>query len=258
MNKFFHIIAAFLLIAINLKAQVIIDTESSLKKIDSTFHIFASFMSDKKQGNFEFGIKRADVTLGSLMDKNLFRLTYSHSSTKFNGNLFNQSNHIQFRWNYLLNEKNSLFLFAQTGNNLRSFIDERTLFGIGLRKHLFLKDKNYFDIAVGPFIENEFYSSYTFQDVEYNSSENRFVRFSFNIFGSVKIMKNISALTTLYTQWKYNEIRNYRIFGNQYIRFKINDKVSTYLRYIIHYRSIKYVLPLKNDTDFMYGIEINI
>ena len=109
MNRFFHTIIVFLLIAINLNAQVIIDTESSLKKIDSTFHVFASFMSDKKEGNFEFGIKRADVTLGSLMDKNLFRLTYSHSSTKFNGNLFNQSNHVQFRWNYLLNKKNSLF-----------------------------------------------------------------------------------------------------------------------------------------------------
>ena len=93
--------------------------------------------------------------------------------------------------------------------------------------------------------------------MEYASSE-RICEVFIQSFGSVKIMKNISALTTLYTQWKHNEIRNYRIFGNQYIRFKINDKVSTYLRYIIHYRSIKYVLPLQNDTDFMYGIEINI
>ena len=258
MNRLINTILLSLLIGINLNAQVIIDTESSLKKIDSTFHVFASFMSDRKEGNIKFGLTRGDITLGSLKNKHLFRLTYSHSSSRFNGNLFDKSNHVQFRWNYMINKKNSFFFFAQTGNNLRSFIDERTLLGIGLRKHLYLKDKNYFDIALGPFLENEFYSPYTFQNVQYADSNNRFVRFSFNLFGSIKIMKNISLLTTLYTQWKHNELRNHRIFGNQYLRFKINEKVSTYIRYMIHYRSIKYVMPLQNDSDLLYGVEINI
>ena len=258
MNRQIHTILLTLIIGINLNAQVIIDTESSLKKIDSTFHVFASFMSDRKEGNIKFGLTRGDITIGSLINKHLLRLTYSHSSSRFNGNLFDKSNHVQFRWNYMINKKNSFFFFAQTGNNLRSFIDERTLLGVGLRKHLYLKDKNYFDIALGPFLENEFYSQYTFQNVQYTDSNNSFVRFSFNLFGSIKIMKNISALTTLYTQWKHNELRNHRIFGNQYLRFKINEKVSTYVRYMIHYRSIKYVMPLQNDSDLLYGLEINI
>ena len=258
MNRLIYTILLSIFIGINLNAQVIIDTESSLKKIDSTFHVFASFMSDRKEGNIKFGLTRGDITLGSLKKKHLLRLTYSHSSSRFNGNLFDKSNHVQFRWNYMINKKNSFFFFAQTGNNLRSFIDERTLLGVGLRKHLYLKDKNYFDIALGPFLENEFYLPYTFQNVQYADSNNRFVRFSFNLFGSIKIMKNISALTTLYTQWKHNELRNHRIFGNQYLRFKINEKVSTYIRYMIHYRSIKYVMPLQNDSDLLYGVEINI
>jgi len=258
LNRLFLTFLAVFFFVINLKAQVIIDTESSLKKIDSTFHVFASFMSDKKEGNIKFGLTRGDITLGSLKNKHLLRLTYSHSSSRFNGNLFDKSNHVQFRWNYMINEKNSFFLFAQTGNNLRSFIDERTLLGVGLRKHLYQKDKNYFDIAIGPFLENEFYSPYTFQDIQYVASNNRFVRFSLNLFGSIKIMKNISALTTLYTQWKHNELRNHRIFGNQYLRFRVNKKISTYIRYMIHYRSIKYVEPLQNDTDFLYGLDINI
>ena len=53
-------------------------------------------------------------------------------------------------------------------------------------------------------------------------------------------------------------MRDHRIFGNQYIRFKINENVTTFIRYVVRYRSINYIKPLKNDTDFMYGLEINI
>ena len=74
----------------------------------------------------------------------------------------------------------------------------------------------------------------------------------------MKIMDNISTATTLYTQWKYTEMRDHRIFGNQYIRFKINKNVTTFIRYVVRYRSINYIKSLKNDTDFMYGLEINI
>lgn len=215
-------------------------------------------MSDRKTGNFDLSFMRGDITLGSRKNKNLYRLTYSHSSSKFNGNLFDKSNNLQFRWNHLLNEKNSLFFFLQTGNSIRTFIEERTLVGVGIRKHLYLKDKDYFDLAIGPFYEYEAYPGYNYEGIDYLPSSNQTTRISFNFFGSVKLFTNITALTTLYSQWKYDEIGNYRVFANQYIRFKINKKISTYLRYVVHYRSVNYVKKIKNDTDFLYGIEINI
>ena len=76
----------------------------------------------------------------------------SYSSSKLNGNNFDKKINFQFRWNKILNEDFSLFTFLQTGESKRSFIDERTLIGIGLRQHIYKKDKNYFDIAVGPFM----------------------------------------------------------------------------------------------------------
>ncbi len=239
-------------------SQTIIDTEASLKKIDSTFHVFGNFMGDKKTGNFDFGFIKADVTLGSRIKNNLFRLTYSYASNEFNGNLFDKSANFQFRWNKILNEDHSLFFFFQTGQSIRAFIDERTLVGFGYRHHLYKKDKNYFDLAVGPFYEYEAYPSYSFENVDYDVSSQKTTRISFNIFASVKLFENISASTTLYSQWKYNEIGDVRIFGNQYMRFKINKNVSTFVRYVVRYRSINYIKRLKNDTDFMYGLEINI
>lgn len=256
-NKYFFLVILILLSNI-ICSQTIVDTESSLKKIDSTFHAFANFMGDKKTGNFDLSFIRADVTLGSRIKNNLFRLTFSHSSTEFNGNNFDKTTNLQFRWNRILNEDHSLFLFVQTGESARSYIDERTLFGVGLRQHLYKKDKNYFDIAVGPFYEFEAYPKYTSENVSYNTSNQKTTRISFNIFSSVKLFENVTSATTLYTQWKYDEIGNVRVFGNQYIKFKINEKLSTYVRYVVRYRSINYIKSLKNDTDFMYGLEINI
>lgn len=256
-NKYFFLVILILLSNI-IYSQTIVDTESSLKKIDSTFHAFANFMGDKKTGNFDLSFIRADVTLGSRIKNDLFRLTYSHSSTEFNGNNFDKTTNLQFRWNRILNEDHSLFLFVQTGESARSYIDERTLFGVGLRQHLYKKDKNYFDIAVGPFYEFEAYPKYTSENVSYNTSNQKTTRISFNVFSSVKLFENVTSATTLYTQWKYDEIGNVRVFGNQYIKFKINEKLSTYVRYVVRYRSINYIKSLKNDTDFMYGLEINI
>ena len=256
-NKYLVFFGAFLLTC-NLFSQTIIDTESSLKKIDSTFHAFANFMGDKKTGNFDLSFLRADLTIGSRIKNDLFRLTFSHSSTKFNGNNFDKSTNLQFRWNKILNNDHSLFMFIQTGESARSFIDERTLFGVGLRQHLYKKGKNYFDIAVGPFYEFEAYPKYSYENTNYEASSQETTRISFNIFSSVKLFENVTSSTTLYSQWKYNEIGNVRVFGNQYIRFKINEKLSTYVRYVVRYRSINYIKRLKNDTDFMYGLEIDI
>ncbi|MBQ22206.1 MAG: hypothetical protein CMD32_02190 [Flavobacteriales bacterium] len=256
-NKYL-LVVAILFFYNNLFSQTIIDTESSLKKIDSTFHAFASFMGDKKTGNFDLSFLRADLTIGSRVKNDLLRLTFSHSSTKFNGNNFDKSTNLQFRWNKILNEDHSLFLFLQTGESARSFIDERTLFGVGLRQHLYKKDKNYFDIAVGPFYEYEAYPGYSFENIDYDPSSQKTTRISFNIFSSVKLFENVTSSTTIYSQWRYNDIGDVRVFGNQYIRFKINEKLSTYVRYVVRYRSINYIKRLKNDTDFMYGLEIDI
>tara|TARA_B110000444_G_scaffold139709_1_gene131139 strand:+ start:5146 stop:5928 length:783 start_codon:yes stop_codon:yes gene_type:complete len=256
-NKYLFYIGIILL-STNIFSQTIIDTESSLKKIDSTFHAFANFMGDKKTGNFDLSFLRTDLTIGSRVKNDLFRLTFSHSSTNFNGNNFDKSTNLQFRWNKILNEDHSLFLFLQTGESKRSFIEERTLFGVGLRQHLYKKDKNYFDIAIGPFYEFEAYPEYSFENVDYDKSNHKTTRISFNVFSSIKLFENVTSSTTLYSQWKYNEIANVRVFANQYIRFKINEKLSTYVRYIVRYRSVNYIKRLKNDTDFVYGLEINI
>ena len=119
-------------------------------------------------------------------------------------------------------------LVLQTGESKRSFIDERTLIGIGLRQHIYKKDKNYFDIAVGPFYEFESYPEYKFENINFDGFSQKTTRISFNIFSSVKLFENITSATTLYSfRGDHNENEEtFVVVADQYIRLKINVEIG--------------------------------
>ena len=61
-------------------SQTVINTESNLNKIDSTFHLFIDGMGDYKKGNLDFFMIKSNLTIGSrVKEKNLLRLTFSNN-----------------------------------------------------------------------------------------------------------------------------------------------------------------------------------
>ena len=79
-------------------SQTVINTESNLNKIDSTFHLFIDGMGDYKKGNLDFFMIKSNLTVGSrVKGKNLLRLTFSNNYQKFNGNAFKNNISGQFR-----------------------------------------------------------------------------------------------------------------------------------------------------------------
>ena len=48
-------------------SQTVINTESNLNKIDSTFHLFIDGMGDYKKGNLDFFMIKSNLTIGSMM-----------------------------------------------------------------------------------------------------------------------------------------------------------------------------------------------
>ena len=65
-------------------SQTVINTESNLNKIDSTFHLFIDGMGDYKKGNLDFFMIKSNLTIGSrVKEKNLLRLTFSNNYQKF-------------------------------------------------------------------------------------------------------------------------------------------------------------------------------
>lgn len=251
-------ILIFLLTHCCVYSQTIVDTELNLKKIDSSFHLFLNLSGNYAKGNVDMFILNSNITLGSRSNKNLYRLTFSNGLTEFFKTRFSDNLNSQFRVNHFITDKSSLFGFAQLGRSLQAKIDSRFLLGVGYRFPLITKDEDYLDFAFGPFYEAEKYPFYQLDNEQYDATTFKAVRMSLNLFSKLKITDNLSSLTTLYTQWKTDEIRDYRIYLNQYLNIKVNDNISFICRYMLRFRSIQYVKLIKNDSNVFFGINVNI
>ena len=74
MNKKQIIILSFSLFSVCFMSfsQTVVNTESNLNKIDSTFHLFIDGMGDYKKGNIDFFMIKSNLTIGSrVKGKNL-------------------------------------------------------------------------------------------------------------------------------------------------------------------------------------------
>ena len=255
----FFFIVFFALCFSEIKAQSsIINTERNLHRIDSVFHVFSDFMFDIKKGNIDMTILRSNITVGSKFGKNLFRLTGVFNENNLNNKKIIKNISYQIRYNRVHLNNNSFFVFIQNGEDFRTFIDQRFLIGGGYRIHIFRKKNNYFDIATGLMREYEKYPSYTHQGESYNSSSAKRTRFTFNIFSSLKLFKNIKSQTTVYSQFYTKNFNDYRIYINQNFRFIVNKNFSTFFRIFINEPSVKYVKKVKYNSDLIMGFSINI
>lgn len=236
----------------------IIDTERNFHRIDSVFHVFSDLMFDIKKGNVEMEIFRTNITIGSKFGKNLFRLTGVFNQNELNKTKIFKNLSYQFRYNRVHKSHNSVFFFIQNGEDFRTFMEQRFLLGGGYRAHLYRKNNQYFDIATGLMYEYEKYPSYNFQGDNYNASSAKRTRFTFNIFSTISLAKNIKSHTTIYSQFNSKDLDDYRLFFNQNFRFIVNKNFSTFLRFYINEPSVKYVKKIKFNSDLIMGFSINI
>ncbi|MCH1609517.1 MAG: DUF481 domain-containing protein [Flavobacteriaceae bacterium] len=253
------IVALFLLFNFySFSQSSIVNTERNFHRIDSVFHVFSDFMFDIKKGNIDMTILRSNITLGSKFGNNLFRLTGAYNENNLNDKKVIKNVSYQIRYNRMHLDNNSFFFFIQNGEDFRTFIDQRFLIGSGYRIHIFRKKSNYFDVATGLMREYEKYPSYTHQGESYNSSSAKRTRFTFNIFSSLNLSKNIKSHITLYSQFNTKTFNDYRIFVNQNFRFIVNKNFSTFFRIFINEPSVKYVKKVKYNSDLIFGFSINI
>ena len=264
MNKKQIIILSFSLFSICFMSfsQTVVNTESNLNKIDSTFHLFIDGMGDYKKGNIDFFMIKSNLTIGSrVKGKNLLRLTFSNNYQKFNGNAFKNNISGQFRYNYFYNveKHHSIFSFVQIGKSMRSLIDRRFLLGGGVRKRITpSKNTGYFDIALGAFYENESYPNYTFQEVEFAPKIYNNLRLTLNIFTRLKFNTHWNLVTVMYSQWKSSRLKNYRIFFDTTLNYIISKRATIFLKFNARVQSEPYIPFISNETDTLLGFRVSI
>ena len=264
MNKKQIIILSFSLFSLCFMSfsQTVVNTESNLNKIDSTFHLFIDGMGDYKKGNIDFFMIKSNLTIGSrVKGKNLLRLTFSNNYQKFNGNAFKNNISGQFRYNYFYNveKHHSIFSFVQIGKSMRSLIDRRFLVGGGVRKRITpSKNTGYLDIALGAFYENESYPSYTFQEVEFDPNIYNNLRLTLNIFTRLKFNTHWNLVTVMYSQWKSSRLKNYRVFFDTTLNYIISKRATIFLKFNARVQSEPYIPFISNETDTLLGFRVSI
>ena len=261
-NKLNFILFFLLTITIKSLSQTVINTESNLNKIDSTFHLFIDGMGDYKKGNLDFFMIKTNLTIGSrFKEKNLLRFTFSNNYQKFNGNPFKNSISGQIRYNFFYNleKHHSIFLFSQLGKSQRSMIDRRFLLGGGIRQRITpSKNSGYIDIAYGGFYENEEYPKYNINQNEIPSEVYNNLRLTLNIFTRLKLNEHWNLVTVMYSQWKSNRMKNYRIFLDSTLNYIISKKATIFLKFNGRFQSEPYIPFISNETDTLLGFRVSI
>ena len=264
MNQFKKSVLLILIFFFSFKiySQTVINTESNLNKIDTTFHLFIDGMGDYKKGNLDFFMIKTNLTVGSrLKEKNLIRLTFSNNYQKFNGNAFKNIISGQFRYNYFYNveKHHSIFSFVQIGKSMRSLIDRRFLIGGGVRKRITpSKNTGYLDLAIGGFYENESYPSYTFDEKIFDPKVYNNLRLTFNIFTRLKFNTHWNLVTVMYSQWKSNQLNNFRLFFDTTLNYIISKRATIFIKFNARIQSEPYIPYISNETDTLLGFRVNI
>ena len=244
------IISIFFLIS-NSSTQTIINTESLLREIDSTFVFKLNIDGNVNFGNIEFAQLNNSLSVGKKINNSLLRASFGYEYISEEKEILADDWVGQIRFNKFYN-KNSAFLFLQ-GQNVKSLkLLHRYLMGGGYRFRIKEKITNYFDFSLGFFYEDELYEENNLSQIEkYN------YRYSLSSFSNFSITEKIMLNTSIYCQINTKDLGDARLFIEPRLYFNFSS-FPIYLNLKHRYHSKPYVEILKSDTELTFGIEIDL
>lgn len=231
--------------------QSIVNTESMSAKLDSTFVFTTSFDGNYSSGNIDLIQFNSSNQLAYKYDRNLVRLFLNYEYISQDKETISSDYTSQLRYAYSL-KKNSVYSFIQGQKAVSLSLNSRYLLGFGYRQNLYKKDKNYLDVAFGPFYENEMYlknSESTVHVINY--------RYSLSSFFNFKITDKLENNTVFYYQLKSNDFQDYRIYFEPKILYNFEHfKIYITLRYRFH--STPYIDIKNTDSQILFGFSYDL
>lgn len=232
-------------------SQSIVNTENMSAKLDSTFVFSTSLDGNYTTGNIELIQVNSANQLAYKNGKSLVRLFFNYEYISQDNETISSDYTSQLRYSYSLNNS-SIYSFVQGQKALSLSLNSRYLLGIGYRKSLIKKNKNYLDLAFGPFYENEIYLKDTENDVHIIN-----YRYGFSSFFNIKISDKLENNTVIYYQLNAENFDDYRVYLEPKLVYNFEHfKIYSSLRY--RYHSTPYI-DIKNiDAQVLFGFSYDI
>lgn len=241
----------FILFTALAKAQSIVNTENMSSKLDSTFVLTTSFDGNYTSGNIELIQFNSTNQLAYKKDKHLVRLFFNYEYISQDKEVISSDYTSQLRYNYSL-KNNALYAFVQGQKAVSLFLNSRYLLGIGYRQNVFKKNKNYLDVAIGPFYENEMYLKNSTDEVHVVN-----FRYSFSSFFNLKITDKLQNNTVFYYQLNSENFQDYRIYFEPKIIYSFEHfKIYATIRYRFH--ATPYIEIKNTDSQLLFGFSYDL
>ena len=227
-------------------SQTILNSESLLNHSADKLTTQLNLSVDWESGNENTFATFNQILVGTKKGKQLWRLIIGHDYEDDEGEIVANDWSGQLRLNHYVNDKNSIYGFVQSQNNLVLQMNHRHLFGGGYRHSLYANESQYFDLAAGLFYEDE----------EYPELQSDKLRFNINGFVRMKIFEKLFFNCVSYFQINTKDTSDIRLFVEPKINFEL-DKFTLSIVGQNRYNSVPYLLNKKNDFLSQLVLTIN-
>jgi hypothetical protein len=232
-------------------AQSIVNTESMSSKTDSTFVLTSSLEGNYTTGNIELIQLNIANQLAYKKNKSTIRLFFNYEFISADKETISSDYTSQLRYSYAL-KNNSIYSFIQGQKAVSLSLNSRYLAGIGYRHRIINKEKNYLDVAFGPFYENEMYLKNNLEIVHIIN-----YRYSFSSFFNFKITEKLQNNTVLYYQLKSDDFKDYRLYVEPKLVYSFEHfRIYATLRY--RYHSTPYINIKNTDSQLLFGVNYEL
>ena len=185
--------------------------------------------------NVDFGIEKADAEVIELAAS--YRLDYFNPIGLHIFLIFNYENGYEqkkgleknqvvnkgfghLRMTKMISSKLFFEVFTQFGFNDFLLMKDRKLAGSGLRYKMVSNDRMNTFLGIGLMQENEIYDDIV------NEPEKKLLRSTNYLSWNINIAKNTQLYNTVYYQFSFSDINDYRLLYDGSINFSVNEKLS--------------------------------
>ncbi len=192
-------------------AQTIINAEALNSETDSSIYALA-FAYDGTQGNLTMNQIGLSPNIILLRSRNEYKLLGGYSFLSEQGENIMNSGYIHLRHNFKISERLKTLAFYQVQFNEVLLLNQRQLFGLGLRYRLIDKDSLSYDISAGPMREYEMLDGASLEPGETIATS--FTRASIVSSFSWEAGKNFSIHHVLYYQPYLSDFSDFRLLND--------------------------------------------